>query len=178
MAALHELRHEDEDGILRAVVEAPKGARVKTKWDPELGAMVAGRTLPLGLSYPFDWGFIPGTRAEDGDPLDALILCEDASTWPGVVVPVRVLGVLRIEQRGKKRRLRNDRLVTMPVELVRWGRIAEVRDLAPRMRDEVEKFCLDTTFFTAKDARSLGYAGPGAARRLIRKTVDAHEKEP
>ncbi len=132
MAALNELPHEDEDGILRAVVEAPKGARVKTKWDPELGAMVAGRTLPLGLCYPFDWGFIPGTRAEDGDPLDALILCEDASTWPGVVVPVRALGVLRIDQ---------------------------------------------TTFFTAKDARSLGFAGPGAARRLVRQAVHAYEKE-
>ncbi len=65
----------------------------------------------------------------------------------------------------------------MPVELARWGRIAEVRDLAPRMRDEIEKFTLDTTFFTAKDARSLGFAGPGAARRLVQKAVDAYEKE-
>jgi len=177
MPSLHELSHEDEDGILRAVVEAPKGAHVKTKWDPELGAMVVGRTLPLGLSYPFDWGFIPSTRAEDGDPLDALILCEDASTWPGVVVPARALGVLRIEQKGRKGWVRNDRLVTMPVELARWGRIAEVSDLAPRMRDEIEKFTLDTTFFTDKDARSLGFAGPGTARRLVQKAVDAYEKE-
>jgi inorganic pyrophosphatase len=177
MAALHELPHEDEDGTLRAVVEAPKGARVKTKWNPQLGALVAGRTLPLGLSYPFDWGFIPGTRAEAGDPLDALILCEDASTWPGVVVPVRALGVLRIEQREKKGRVRNDRLVTMPVELARWGHIAEVRDLAARMRDEIEKFCLDMTFFTPKDARSLGFAGRGAARRLVQQAVHAYEKE-
>jgi len=176
MPALHELPHQDEHGTLRAVVEAPKGARVKTKWDPELGAMVLGRVLPIGLAYPFDWGFIPGTRAEDGDPLDALILCEDASTWPGVVVPVRALGVLRIEQKGKKGRVRNDRLVTMPLELTRWGQISQVRDLSPAMRDEAEKFCLDTTFFTPKEARSLGFAGPDAARRLVRDAVRAYEK--
>src|SRR5258706_6246130 len=89
MPALHELPHEDGEGKVRAVVEAPKGARVKTKWDPQLGAMLLGRPLPMGLAYPFDFGFIPGTRAEDGDPLDAVILSEDASTWPGVVVAGR-----------------------------------------------------------------------------------------
>jgi len=176
MPALHELPHEDGDGNVRAVVEAPKGARVKTKWSPDLGAMVLGRPLPIGLAYPFDFGFIPGTRAEDGDPLDALILDEDASTWPGVVVAVRLLGVLRIEQDGKKGRVRNDRLVTMPVELSRWDNIVQVRDLSRAMRDQVEKFMLDTTFFTPKNARSLGFAGPAAARQLIRASVRAYGK--
>ena len=166
MPALHELPHEDDRGTLRAVIEAPKGARVKTKWDPKLGAM-----------YPFDWGFIPGTRAEDGDPLDALVLCEDASSWPGVVVPVRALGVLRIDQKGPKGRQRNDRLVTIPAGLSRWGRIRSVADLSKEMRDEVEKFFLDATFFTDKDARSRGFAGPAAAQRIVEQSARAFRDE-
>lgn len=177
MPALHELPHQDRDGKVRAVVEAPKGARVKTKWDPELGAIVLGRPLPMGLVYPFDFGFIPGTLGEDGDPLDAVILNEDASTWPGVVVAVRLLGVLRIEQAGEKGRVRNDRLVTIPAELSRWAQLEEVRDLSRAMRDEMEKFMLDTTFFTPKNARSLGFAGPSAARQLIRAAVREHGKK-
>ena len=177
MPALHELPHEDDRGTLRAVIEAPKGARVKTKWDPKLGAMVLGRPLPVGLAYPFDWGFIPGTRAEDGDPLDALVLCEDASSWPGVVVPVRALGVLRIDQKGPKGRQRNDRLVTIPAGLSRWGRIRSVADLSKEMRDEVEKFFLDATFFTDKDARSDGFAGPAAAQRIVEQSARAFRDE-
>jgi inorganic pyrophosphatase len=177
MPAPHELPHEDDRGTPRAVIEAPKGARVKTRWEPELGAMVLGRPLPIGLTYPFDWGFIPGTRAEDGDPLEALVLCEDASSWPGVVVPVRALGVLRIDQKGPKGRVRNDRLVTIPAGLSRWGRIRSVADLSKEMPDEVEKFFLDSTFVTDKDARSRGFAGPGVSRRLVQEAARAFRDE-
>jgi inorganic pyrophosphatase len=63
-----------EDGILRMVVETPRGASVKLAYEPELGTFVAKRSLALGITYPFDWGFIPGTLAADGEPLDALAL--------------------------------------------------------------------------------------------------------
>lgn len=129
--------------------------------------------MPALHELPHDGGFIPGTRAEDGDPLDALVLCEDASSWPGVVVPVRALGVLRIDQNGPKGRVRNDRLLTIPAGLSRWGRIRSVADPSKEMRDEVEKFFLDSTFFTDEDARSRGVAGPGVARRLVREAARA-----
>jgi inorganic pyrophosphatase len=178
MPTLHELPCEDDQGRLRAVIEAPKGARVKIKWEPKLGAMVLGRALPLGLAYPFDWGFIPGTRADDGDPLDALVLCEEASSWPGVVVPVRAIGVLQIDQKGSRGRQRNDRLVTISATLSRWGKIRSVADLSNAMRDEVEKFFLDSTFFTGKDARSRGFKGPAAAQRAVEKAARAFRDEP
>jgi inorganic pyrophosphatase len=80
-----------EDGAVHAVVEAPKGSLVKLKYEIKLGAFTVAHSLPLGLSYPFDWGFVPSTQAPDGDPLDILILHE-ASTYPGVVLPCRPLG--------------------------------------------------------------------------------------
>lgn len=65
-----------EDGTVHAVVEAPKGSLLKLKYDLKLGAFTVSHSLPIGLSYPFDWGFVPSTQAPDGDPLDVLILHE------------------------------------------------------------------------------------------------------
>jgi inorganic pyrophosphatase len=95
-------------------LEAPKGSLVKLKYEIKLGAFTVAHSLPLGLSYPFDWGFVPSTRAPEGDPLDILILHE-ASTYPGVVLPCRPLGVVEMDQEEKNgERERNDRVIVMP----------------------------------------------------------------
>ena len=174
---LHVLAHEDPKGTLRFVVEVPKGGRVKVKWDPELGVFEASRYLPAGLSYPFDWGFIPGTHAEDGDPLDAILLA-DAPTWPGVVIPCEPLGVLRLEEDGETgRRQRNDRLVVRVASASRMGEVRDVRELPRALLDELEKFFLDTVFFTPKNAKARGWGGRAAAGKLIEKSVRAFEKK-
>ncbi len=80
------LRPFDDDGNLNMVVETPRGSTVKLKYEPKTKVFTVSRSLVLGLTYPFDWGFIPGTKAEDGDPLDALAV-HDSSTYPGVVLP-------------------------------------------------------------------------------------------
>jgi inorganic pyrophosphatase len=80
----------NEDGSVHAVVEAPKGSLIKLKYESKLRVFTISHSLPLGLSYPFDWGFVPSTQAPDGDPLDIFILHE-GSTYPGVVLPCRPL---------------------------------------------------------------------------------------
>lgn len=169
MANLESLPARDADGAVRVVVESPRGCGVKLKFDADLGAFVYGRALPLGLTYPHDWGFVPGTKAEDGDPLDALVL-SDAPVYPGVVIACRPLGVVLLDQKTKKGgRERNDRLVLVPVTADRHGELEDPDSLSARMRDEIEHFFLSTTFFSQKDARVRGWKGPGQALQLVRR---------
>jgi hypothetical protein len=98
-------------GAVVAVVETPRASRNKFNYDPEIGAFRLKRVLPLGSTFPYDFGFIPSTRAEDGDPLDVLLLVDEPAPV-GCVVHVRLLGVIEAEQRELDgRRVRNDRLI-------------------------------------------------------------------
>src|SRR4051794_7759657 len=109
MTNLATLATRDDHGTLRAIVEVPRGARVKLKYSQAEKAFVYGRPLALGVHYPYDWGFFPSTLGEDGDPLDAMIF-HDGQTWPGVVIPCRPVGVVRLTQKGEHGRTRNDRV--------------------------------------------------------------------
>jgi inorganic pyrophosphatase len=151
------------DGF-HVVVESPRGSTVKLKFDPDLGAIVWGRPLILGLSYPFDWGFIPGTRAADGDPLDAMILWEGA-TFPGIVVPCRAIAAVKVEQDSAdhSRRVRNDRIVAAPLNARRSPDV-----ISQRVRDELAAFFLHATEFEEKHAVVLGWDGADEAASLIR----------
>ncbi|MGZ3418826.1 MAG: inorganic diphosphatase [Polyangiales bacterium] len=174
LVRLDRLPSHDEEGNVHVVVEAPRGARVKTQWDPELGAMKLGRPLPLGAEYPFDFGFVPGTKAPDGDPLDAMVL-HDAATYPGVVIPSILIGAIRVSQRNaKRRRERNDRLLAVPADAPRCGNLRGPRDLPLPTRRELEQFFVTITQFTEKDVEILGFDDARAAARLLRRAIAAN----
>jgi inorganic pyrophosphatase len=168
MTALHKLPTRDKTRAFHVVVEAPRGSTVKLKYDPKLGAFTIARPLILGVSYPFDWGFVPGTRAPDGDPLDAMVV-HDGVTYPGVVIPCVPLGVVKLSQKRKKDggRERNDRVIAVPAGAPRMAEVRDARDLPERVRDEIGQFFLTAVVMTGKDAKLLGWDGPEAADRLI-----------
>src|SRR5262245_27505377 len=130
MVDLASLPTRSDSGGIHVVVESPRGSRVKLKYEPSLRAFKFSRPLVAGLFYPYDWGFIPSTLASDGDPLDAMVF-SDVSTFPGVVIECRPLGVLRLEQnkKGSKRRERNDRLIVIPVKMPRFDMFKVPKDL-------------------------------------------------
>ena len=120
MANYMKLAPFNDDGDLNMVVETPRGSSVKLRYEPKTKVFTVSRALTLGLSYPFDWGFIPGTEAEDGDPLDALAI-HDSATFPGVLLPCRALGVVNVSQKGEGKREQNPRLIVMPSWHERMG---------------------------------------------------------
>ncbi len=155
------------EGVL-VVVETPAGSRVKLKVDPELGHLSVSRPLPLGLHYPFDWGFVPSTRAEDGDPLDAMLIGTGPGQ-PGTVVPGRLLGVLKVEQNRKQGsgRQRNDRLFLAPVEAAHGDEPRDVFALPGQLRAELEDFFVWSTRWEKKDLRFLGWGSIDEAEAIL-----------
>jgi inorganic pyrophosphatase len=157
------------EGGFHVVVETPRGAAFKLKLDPKLGVLTLKRPLPLGFTWPYDFGFVPSTKAADGDPVDAIVWW-DASTPAGVVVACRALGVLQLDQEEKDgRRVRNDRIVAVPLAFERGGAVRTLDDLPERVRDELAHFSASSVYFEEKDVRVLGWAGPGAAEALVAK---------
>ena len=166
------------EGVL-VVVETPAGSRVKLKLDLELGQVTVSRPLPLGLHYPFDWGFIPSTRAEDGDPLDAMLY----GTGPGAsgtVVPARLLGVLKVEQNRKQGpgRQRNDRLFLAPLQAAHGDAPNDVFALPERLQAELEDFFVWSTRWEKKDLRFLGWSGIDEAEAILSAAERAARGEP
>jgi len=164
------------DGVLNVVVESPAGSTSKIKWDEKLESFALSRPLPLGMAYPHDWGFVPGTRAADGDPLDAMVLSE-GTTSPGLVIQARPIGVVRLEQNRKKGggRERNDRIIAVAASAVRYP-VRSAAELAPRMREELERFFVNIVFFEDKAPALLGWGDAGEAWQVVRESLLADGK--
>ena len=167
--ALHELPARDDDGCWRAVIEAPAGSRNKLKWQPALGAMELHAVLPLGTAFPYDFGFVPSTQGQDGDPLDVLLFMDEPAP-PGTVVPCRVLGVILARQKrqsGNGKAERNDRLLAVARNSHRYAHWKKMADITPSVLDEIERFF---EFYNQQKGvrfEPLGRAGAAEAKRLL-----------
>jgi inorganic pyrophosphatase len=161
----------DDQGRLRAVIEAPRGSANKLKFQPGSGVFELHHVLPLGCVFPFDFGFVPGTLGEDGDPLDVLVVM-DEPTVPGVVVPCRLVGVIEATQRPVKdtrsrRGTRNDRLIAVAAKSHRHPDCRSLDGLGDAMLAEMERFFV---FYNAQKGvrfTPLRRAGAAAARRMV-----------
>ncbi len=164
------------DGTIHAVVETPRGARAKLKYDPGLGAFVLSKALMLGLTYPYDWGFIPSTLADDGDPLDVMIVHE-AATSPGLVLKCQIIGALLTVQTAKGTKERNDRLLAVPARSHQERSLNNAHDLPRETLEELEKFFVATDELEDKELKFEGWVGPKRALRLLKSSEKRFAKK-
>jgi len=121
------------------VIETPRGSRNKYKYDEETSGMKFSKVVPEGMMFPYDFGFLPDTKVEDGDPLDVLVL-SDEPMFPGCEVQCRIVGVLKASQRENGEQNRNDRLIAVAEGSVLYAGVDELSDLEPVALRQIEQF--------------------------------------
>ena len=154
-------------GLVHVLVETPAGSRNKYRFDEDLGLFRLHKLLPAGSRFPFDFGFVPGTRAEDGDPVDVIVIGEEP-TFTGCLLTVRLLGVIEAEQRERgKRAIRNDRLVGVAVTPKIRPPERTLDDLPGGLLDQVEHFFVSYNRAEGRAFVPIARRGPAAAEKLV-----------
>jgi len=152
---------------LRCVIETPKGSSYKYGYDDRHRCLELKKVLPEGMTFPFDFGFIPSTRAGDGDPLDVLVLM-DFSALPLSLIEVRLLGAIKAEQKGSHEDwTRNDRLIAAANVAATYLEVRSLDDLRPKLLDEIEAFFRQYNSLDGGEFRPLGRCGEGEAREIV-----------
>ena len=164
-------------GDLTVVIETPKGSPNKYDYDSSCGAFRFAAVLPEGMSFPFDFGFVPSSLGDDGDPLDVLVLM-DAPTPVGCVLSVKLIGVIVAKQREHNGEwVQNDRLLAVATRSRRHTYINSLDDLRPELMDEIEAFFGQYNRLAGKEFKPGGRFGPDKARKLIDAGINRYSRE-
>ncbi|HEX8358201.1 MAG TPA: inorganic diphosphatase [Segetibacter sp.] len=153
-------------GHINAIVETPKSSRNKYAYDEETDTFKLKRALPAGMVFPFDFGFIPSTIAEDGDPMDILVLT-DAPTFAGCLVECEVLGIIKVEQEEDGEKVRNDRVIGVQLHSRMYSSAKNINDLPEGLIKEIVNFFASYNQVSEDVFNPLGNEGPEVAIQLI-----------
>ena len=164
--------NKNDDKIIRVIVETPKGSRNKYAFDKDARVFELKTVLPAGMNFPYDFGFLPSTLADDGDPTDVLVLMDEPA-FPGCVLKCRIVGIIQGEQSDKKKTERNDRIIAIEQDNHSYSSVKHVDDLGKEFARELEDFFVNYHKLTGKKYKILGLKGPKAAQRCIREGMQA-----
>jgi inorganic pyrophosphatase len=168
---------DDETGDVNVVIETPKGSGNKYDYDAGCGAFRLADVMHEGQTFPFDFGFVPATLAEDGDPIDVLVLM-DAPVPMGCVLTARLIGAIEAKQRSDGEPWeRNDRLLAVATHARTHQHRKSLADLRPHQLDEIETFFVNYAGTKGKTFKPLKRAGPKAARKLVKQAMKAFAKK-
>jgi inorganic pyrophosphatase len=153
---------------LNVVIDTPQGCRNKYAYDFKIKAYLLKTVMPKGMLFPFDFGSIPGTVAEDGDPLDVLVLMDEPA-FCGCLVESRLLGVIEATQEEDGKKERNDRLIAVAAKSHTHKNIKSIGDLDSTLLREIEHFFISYNRVRGKKFKPLGRYGPKRAQRLLKE---------
>ena len=159
-----------DTGLVRVVIDTPKGSRNKYKFDSRLGVLELSRILPAGMSFPHDFGSIPSTCAEDGDALDVMVLTQ-APLFPGCLVLVHLIGVIRAVQKEQRKMIRNDRLLATIETPVNEPAITRLDELDRQELEDIEHFFRSYNQAQSREFRITGRSGARQAQKMFRDAV-------
>ena len=160
-----------ETNDLNVVVETPKGSGNKYSYDEQTGLFKLSKVLPQGLVFPVHFGFVPHTKAQDGDPLDIVILMDEIS-FPGTIIECRPIGIIEAQQKEKNgKTMRNDRIISVACESHRYSSIKSLKDLDTSFLDEITKFFITYNAIAGKKFTPLAFSGKSKALKVIRRQL-------
>lgn len=158
---------------MEVVIETPKGSAQKYEYVPNTPFFRMKKILPSGMVFPYDFGFIPKTKGEDGDPLDVIVISEFCS-FPGIIIKCRIIGGIKAEQSAEKnsrKMIRNDRFLAIPKFSNIFQKIETMDDLPGKITDQLEEFFIDYNKLEGKKFRALDKMGPRKAQELIKEQL-------
>ena len=167
---------DEETGDLNVIIETPKDCRNKYAFDEKLGVFVLKGVLTAGHSFPYDFGFIPNTLGGDDDPLDVLVLMDEAA-FAGCLVKARLVGVIEAEQTERDGRVeRNDRLIAVAAESHTHSDVRSINDLNDVLVEQIEHFFISYNEAKGKKFKPLGRFGSRKAKNSVEEGIGRKDK--
>jgi len=151
------------------IIESPKGSGHKYDFVPEMNCFKLKKVLPAGMVFPFDFGFIPGTKGEDGDPLDIIVISE-LKSFPGCCMDCRIIGVIKANQTEENgETVRNDRFLGVPEVSQLFKEVESIDGLPEGIMTQIENFFKNYNEEAGKLFEVIDRGDVAEARQLIKE---------
>ncbi len=157
-----------EIGVINVLIEIPGGSKNKYEFDKDMNAFILDRVLFSSVKYPYDYGFVPNTLADDGDPLDGMVIM-DEPTFPGCVIASRPIGMLEMIDGGD----RDEKILCVPAEDPRYDEVKSLKDIAPHRLEEIAEFFRSYKNLEKKETKILGWQDIDKVKPLVEECVKA-----
>jgi len=160
--------------LCKVIIETPKGRRNKFDYDSDYQLFALGGLLPEGLAFPFDFGFIPSTLGDDGDPLDVMVLMDEPA-HVGCLLDVRLIGVIEAIQVKDGKKKTNNRLIGVAIHSYSHENVSSLKDVNKSVLDQVEEFFVSYNKSRGKQFKVMGRHGPKRAAQLVAIGIDVFQ---
>ena len=157
-------------GIVNVLIEIPAGSKNKYEFDKDLNAFALDRVLYASVHYPYDYGFIPNTLADDGDPLDGMVIM-DQPTFPGCVIAARPIGMLGMIDGGDS----DEKILCVPDKDPRYANVTSLKDIAQHRLDEIAEFFRTYKNLEKKETKITGWEDVDAVKPLVEECIKAYK---
>ena len=159
-----------EAGVINVLIEIPGGSKNKYEFDKDMNAFALDRVLFASVKYPYDYGFVPNTLADDGDPLDGMVMM-DEPTFPGCVIAARPIGMLLMIDGGD----RDEKILCVPAEDPRYNEVKSLKDVSPHRLEEIAEFFRTYKNLEKKVTEIQGWKDVDAVTPLVEQCIKAYK---